>query len=117
MFSVDWRHLAGDIVYFNSAFNTRIVGERVGDICIFLKKNGFIHSYDQVHLIGFSLGAHVSTYVRHVICHWVTTSHEQQAAQYNVLEIIMCALILGGWLHGKVFNENGTTAVGENHRT
>jgi hypothetical protein len=60
VFNVDWRHLAGDYVYFNSAFNTRIVGERVGELCVFLKRNGFISSYDQIHIVGFSLGAHVS---------------------------------------------------------
>jgi len=58
--SVDWRRLAGDHIYFNSAYNTRIVGERVGELIVFMKQNGFVSTYDDIHLIGFSLGSHVS---------------------------------------------------------
>lgn len=50
--SVDWRDLAGDPIYFKSAFNTRIVGERIGETIVFLKQADLIQSYDQVHIIG-----------------------------------------------------------------
>lgn len=40
--------------------NVAIVGEYVGEFVMFLKNNSVISSLDQVHILGFSLGAHVS---------------------------------------------------------
>ncbi len=40
--------------------NVATVAEYVGDFIIFLKNNSVISSYDQVHIIGFSIGGHVS---------------------------------------------------------
>ncbi len=59
---VDWRRQASDRVYLNSAYNTRSVGERVGEFILFLKDNDFIQSFKNVHIIGFSLGAQVAGY-------------------------------------------------------
>lgn len=40
--------------------NVATVGEYVGDFIVFLKNNSAIYTLDQVHVLGFSLGAHVS---------------------------------------------------------
>lgn len=67
MIVVDWNWLASDTIYFNSAYNTRIVGERVGEFIVYLRKTRFIKSYKSVHMVGFSLGAHVAGYAaKHV---------------------------------------------------
>jgi len=59
---VDWRRLANERIYLNSAYKTRMVGERVGEFIIFLKDSGFITTFSDVHLVGFSLGAQVAGY-------------------------------------------------------
>ena len=59
---VDWRRQANERFYLNSAYNTRMVGERVGEFILFLKDSGFIDSFDSVHIVGFSLGAQVAGY-------------------------------------------------------
>lgn len=64
---VEWQWLASDAIYFNAAFNTRIVGERVGEFIIYLRKAKYLRSYKSVHIVGFSLGAHVAGFAaKHV---------------------------------------------------
>ncbi len=69
MVAVDWGHMAQGkfghgalktLLYPFIVDNVASVGQYVGDFVIFLKDNSVISSYDQVHIIGFSLGAHVS---------------------------------------------------------
>lgn len=65
---VDWGMLAdpkfsgdaGNLFYGFAVKNVPLVGRRVGEFVLFLMKNGAVRSLDQVHLIGFSLGSHVS---------------------------------------------------------
>lgn len=65
---VDWGMLAdpkfsgdaGSLFYGFAVKNVPLVGRRVGEFVMFLMKNGAIHNFDLVHLIGFSLGSHVS---------------------------------------------------------
>lgn len=66
---VDWGHMADGkfgpdalrtLLYPFIVDNVATVGEYVGEFVVFLKNNSVISSYDQVHVIGFSLGGHVS---------------------------------------------------------
>ncbi|ODM96530.1 Pancreatic lipase-related protein 2 [Orchesella cincta] len=65
---VDWGALGnprtGDdsnmVFYRFAVHNVPVVGKRVGEFILFLMKNGVIRSLDEVHIIGFSLGAHVA---------------------------------------------------------
>ncbi|CAL8129591.1 unnamed protein product [Orchesella dallaii] len=65
---VDWGMLAdpkfsgdaGNLFYNFAVHNVPVVGRRVGEFVLFLMKNGALQDLDQVHLIGFSLGSHVS---------------------------------------------------------
>jgi len=66
---VDWRRQASESIYLNSAFKTRMVGERVGEFLGFLKDTQFISSFSAVHLVGFSLGAQVAGYAGKFIQH------------------------------------------------
>ncbi|ODM97654.1 Endothelial lipase, partial [Orchesella cincta] len=65
---VDWGMLAdpkfsgdaGNLFYNFAVKNVPLVGRRVGEFVLFLMKNGALQNLDQVHLLGFSLGSHVS---------------------------------------------------------
>jgi len=70
---VDWGKLAApnmDILplstflpilfYPEVAFAGNIVGRRLGDFLIFLKRQKFVNSFQDFHLIGHSIGAHSS---------------------------------------------------------
>jgi len=62
---VDWHKLGRQLNYFDSARNTEKAGLRVAELLVYLKGAGLIQSLDDVHLIGFSLGAHVSAIAAH----------------------------------------------------
>ncbi len=57
---VDWSALSKEIMYFDSVEYTKMAGRRVGEFLHFLHQNGFLPAYAQLHLVGFSLGAHVA---------------------------------------------------------
>ncbi|XP_035709249.1 endothelial lipase isoform X2 [Folsomia candida] len=66
---VDWAPLADPKLSGNANFllmytfavrNVQVVGQRVGEMVHFLRQNGGLESYKKVHIVGFSLGAHVS---------------------------------------------------------
>ena len=54
---VDWKIPASDPNYFNSAFNTQIVGSMIAYFINTLKSLGV--KLKDIHLVGHSLGAHV----------------------------------------------------------
>jgi len=64
--AVDWSRLstpktiASEALYKMAALNVKPVGRKVADFILFLTKNSFLSGYDQVHIVGFSLGAHVA---------------------------------------------------------
>lgn len=63
---VDWESLAAQL-YDDSAADTRIVGKYLAELIIDLNKT-FGLSYKNVHLIGHSLGSHVSAFAgKHII--------------------------------------------------
>ncbi|XP_051959569.1 lipase member H-like [Xyrauchen texanus] len=55
---VDWNHGATNINYFKVVKNTRVVAEKLIDLIHKLKENGA--TLDTIHMIGVSLGAHIS---------------------------------------------------------
>ncbi|ODN04286.1 Inactive pancreatic lipase-related protein 1 [Orchesella cincta] len=68
---VDWGKLStpavprrsqADVFYPVVVDNVPMVGENIAKFILFLLDNGMISSLSQVHIIGFSLGAHVSGY-------------------------------------------------------
>lgn len=56
---VDWSVLALSPCYMSAVYNTRHVGKCVAQLVELIKKTGT----DDVHVIGFSLGAHVCNYI------------------------------------------------------
>ncbi|XP_021968624.1 pancreatic lipase-related protein 2 isoform X2 [Folsomia candida] len=67
VFVVDWGGLArpragqlASVLYPLVVENVPRVGEKVADFIVYLRSNDFISNLNLVHLIGFSLGAHVS---------------------------------------------------------
>ena len=57
---VDWHQLSRQIIYFRSANNTEKVGLRVAQLLITLRNDVYIKTLEDVHIVGFSLGAHCS---------------------------------------------------------
>jgi len=57
---VDWHDLSRQVNYFRSANNTEIVGLYVAELLIFLRNSEYVKSFSDIHIVGFSLGAHVS---------------------------------------------------------
>jgi len=51
---------AGNLFYGFAVKNVPLVGKRVGEFVHFLMQNGAVKSLEQIHLLGFSLGSHVS---------------------------------------------------------
>lgn len=64
--AVDWgrlstpKTLASEVMYKLAALNVKPVGRKVADFILFLGKIGAVAGFDQVHIVGFSLGAHVA---------------------------------------------------------
>ncbi len=73
--AVDWGKLSGTEMNLDMALvqnleslplynavvpNVPVVGRRLAEFLVFLQKNGELSGPDRVHLIGHSLGAHVS---------------------------------------------------------
>ncbi|CAL8096660.1 unnamed protein product [Orchesella dallaii] len=56
------RRSQADVFYPVVVDNVPMVGENIGKFILFLLDNGMISSLSKVHIIGFSLGAHVSGY-------------------------------------------------------
>lgn len=54
---VDWRGVAGGS-YFSAASQVPAIGNHVGNVIQWIFNN-FGGNFDQLHLIGFSLGAHI----------------------------------------------------------
>ncbi|RZF34961.1 hypothetical protein LSTR_LSTR010053 [Laodelphax striatellus] len=61
IFIVDWGKGASNINYFQAASNTRVVGAEIARFIEYAKKNYKLDP-SRIHLIGHSLGAHVSSY-------------------------------------------------------
>ena len=63
---VDWGPLArgsgplASIFYPLVVENVPKVGEKIADLISFFRSQGFVNSFESVHLIGFSLGAHAA---------------------------------------------------------
>lgn len=57
---VDWTMYSTRINYPEAAKNTRVVGKYIARFLMTLKSKNAIPSWDSVHIIGYSLGAHVS---------------------------------------------------------
>ena len=63
---VDWGPLArgsgplASIFYPLVIENVPKVGEKIADLISFLRSQGFVNTFESVHLIGFSLGAHAA---------------------------------------------------------
>lgn len=55
---MDWEQLASNVTYLVPVANTQPVGILTGQFIDFLITQG--SSYSQLHVIGFSLGAHVA---------------------------------------------------------
>ena len=56
--AVDWEQLANNVNYYASAADTQPVGILTGQFIDFLISKGA--TYSRIHVIGFSLGAHVA---------------------------------------------------------
>lgn len=56
--SVDWKKLSAAPRYFSASANVQRVGEQTGQLIKFLVEHG--SDLNKFHLIGFSLGAHVT---------------------------------------------------------
>ncbi|CAG7816452.1 unnamed protein product, partial [Allacma fusca] len=56
---LSWEQLASEDNYFDTVENTAMAGKRLSDFISFLKRSGFIRTYDAVHIIGFGIGAHL----------------------------------------------------------
>jgi pancreatic triacylglycerol lipase len=70
---VDWEKLAtphppaSSFYYPLAAKNVLVVGERVADFLLFLLRINAVTSTDSMHVVGFSLGAHVAGIAGHRI--------------------------------------------------
>jgi len=62
---VDWHELSRQLIYFRSANNTEKVGLRVAELLIFLRNSNYVQNLQDVHIVGFSLGAHCSGIAGH----------------------------------------------------
>ena len=61
MIMVDWRDGAAGVDYWKQHQNTRVAGRQLGLMTRFLRDaTGLL--YSDVHIVGHSLGAHVSGY-------------------------------------------------------
>jgi len=49
------------------AVTYKVAGERISEFIIFLKEQNYLKSYDDVHLIGHTLGAHVAGVAAYLI--------------------------------------------------
>lgn len=64
----DWGKLAQLPCYPTAVFNTKQAGECIGEFLTKFKSNfESIDDFKEVHMIGFSLGAHVVSYASNVI--------------------------------------------------
>ena len=61
MFAVNWAKGADNINYAQAAANTRVVGALIAQFITSLHTTAHA-SYDTFHLIGHSLGSHISGY-------------------------------------------------------
>jgi hypothetical protein len=59
--AVNWEHGADNINYIQAAANTRVVGATIGELIKSLHSTAHA-SYDKFHLVGHSLGSHISGY-------------------------------------------------------
>lgn len=64
--TVNWEIVAGKVDYRASATDTHNVGKEVATLILFLNENNLLNIQD-LHLIGHSLGAHVSGTAGHYI--------------------------------------------------
>lgn len=64
--AVNWKKGADNINYAQSAANTRVVGATIGELLKNLHSTGH-SSYSKFHLVGHSLGAHVSGYAGAIV--------------------------------------------------
>lgn len=58
MFFVDWSELARAPCYPSAAHNTKFAGECIGQLVNRIRDGGS----ENIHIIGFSLGAHVAAF-------------------------------------------------------
>jgi len=81
---VDWTTLSKEppLKYFHAAQSTRNAGEYVGEFLVTLANKGLITNWSDVHLIGFSLGAHVAG----VAGHHILTSTGSKAGRVTGLD-------------------------------
>lgn len=58
---VDWKSLAVDIPYFTARMRCKEIGNYVGEMIMTMTENTS-QSNDDIHIIGFSMGAHIAGY-------------------------------------------------------
>ncbi|XP_052066885.1 pancreatic triacylglycerol lipase-like [Mytilus californianus] len=64
--AVNWEKGADNLIYAKAAANTRVVGAIIGELLKNLHSTGH-SSYSKFHLVGHSLGAHISGYAGAIV--------------------------------------------------
>ncbi|KAI1304198.1 Pancreatic triacylglycerol lipase [Halotydeus destructor] len=78
---VDWKKATSIMFYFRSVINTQLVGRQLAVLLEQLRVHRGV-SMDSVHLVGFSLGAHVSGYAGR----WLQSQYNQTIGRISALD-------------------------------
>lgn len=90
--AVDWSKGADNINYIQAAANTRVVGATIGELLKTLHSTG--HSnYNKIHLVGHSLGSHISGYAGayvHGAVGKITGKCVDLSCPYTLVSLLLC---------------------------